>query len=136
MIQFATSCTHEIASTAPAIPSRQLTAPILGATSPNGDCAPSVADISHEQPTAHITHLGKPGDEISVRITHQTESGPKKDTVQEFTLPEGMVEWQIPTGILNATIHEIVITATVGTGVTGTCRIPVDGISGEPTPLP
>ncbi|MEZ2190381.1 hypothetical protein [Corynebacterium sp. CCM 9204] len=87
------SAPREISPIAPAIPSRQLTAPILGATSPNGDCAPSMADISHEQPTAHITYIGKPGDEI-------------------------------------------VVTATVGTGVTGTCHIPVDDISGEPTPLP
>ena len=140
LLATAASCSppNERESTAPSahLTPRPAGAPILGEVSASGECDPEVIDIDHRKPSADITYNGKPGDRIDIRIVHEPDPGEKQNTDYGIRLDEGATGWQIPSGIPNATIHEIVVTAVGGTGMTGECRIPVNGIDGDDIPAP
>ena len=136
----AVSCSppNERESSAPSahLTPRPAGSPTLGEVSASGECDPEVIDIDHRKPSADITYTGRPGDAIDIRIVHEPEPGEKQNTDYGIRLDEGATGWQIPSGIPNATIHEIVVTTVGGTGTTGECRIPVNGIDGDDTPPP
>ncbi|MCK7638398.1 hypothetical protein [Corynebacterium pygosceleis] len=140
LLTTAASCSppNERESTVPSthLTPRPTDAPILGEVSASGDCDPEVIDIDHRKPSADISYTGRPGDAIDIRIVHEPETGGKQNTDYGIRLDGGATGWQIPSGIPNATIHEIVVTAVGGTGVPGECRIPVNGINGDDTPDP
>lgn len=97
--------------------------PILGNVSGDGACDPTVIDINHERPTAHVTYHGKPGDEIEVIFVFHDEDRTAEH--QHFTLKENMTEMQIPSNIENAAISRIDVVAQNGNGIAGSCFIKV-----------
>lgn len=101
---------------------------ILGEVSPEGMCDPSVVDIDHERPTAHITYHGQPGDMLEIKISHRSESGHIAEDVQYVEMSSTQIEAQVPTVIQNEDIYGIHVVANGGVGKSGECHIPVNGI--------
>lgn len=95
---------------------------ILGESSDDGLCDPSVIDIDHEKNTAQFTYNGQPGDKISIEIF--MDEGPSN--VEDFELGSTNTSWQVPTSIYNGDIDYINVSATGRVGEPGSCKINVN----------